>query len=109
MEGSDRRRVLMVGRWAWCLDAQKMSLFWTVPCQVCQEKIIVEVVRRGVYVVRRIFPYWAYICVLWKPRLKLNHPMEWCRTEGNEMVWDGESVPPVVPTRWALLGVALGI
>ena len=24
------------------------------------------------------------------------------------MVWDGGSEPPVVPTRWALLGVALG-
>ena len=24
------------------------------------------------------------------------------------MVWEGESEPPVVPTRWALLGVALG-
>ena len=24
------------------------------------------------------------------------------------MVWDGESELPVVPTRWALLGVALG-
>ena len=24
------------------------------------------------------------------------------------MVWDGESEPPVVPTRWALLRVALG-
>ena len=24
------------------------------------------------------------------------------------MVWDGGLEPPVVPTRWALLGVALG-
>ena len=27
---------------------------------------------------------------------------------GNDMVWDGGSKPLVVPTRWALLGVALG-
>ena len=34
--------------------------------------------------------------------------MGWCRTESNEVVWDGGSDPPVVPTRWALLGVSLG-
>ena len=34
--------------------------------------------------------------------------MGWCRTEGNKVEWDGGSEPPVVPTRWALLGVALG-
>ena len=34
--------------------------------------------------------------------------MGWCRTDGNEVVWDGGSEPPVVPTRWALLEVALG-
>ena len=38
----------------------------------------------------------------------MNHPMVWCRTEGNEVVWDEGSDPPVVPTRWDLLGVALG-
>ena len=27
---------------------------------------------------------------------------------GNEMVWEGGLKPLVVPTRWALLGVALG-
>ena len=30
-----------------------------------------------------------------------------CRTESNEMVWNGESEPPVVPTSWALLRVSL--
>ena len=70
--------------------------------------IIVEVVRRGVYVVRHIFPYYAYVGVSWKPLLQPNHPMGWCKTEGNQMVWDGGLEPPVVLTRWDLLGVALG-
>ena len=34
--------------------------------------------------------------------------MRWCRTEGTEMVWDVGLEPRVIPTSWALLGVALG-
>ena len=34
--------------------------------------------------------------------------MIWCGTEDNEMVRDGGSETLVVPTRWDLLGVALG-
>ena len=37
-EGSDRHQVLMVGRWALCLYASKMSLSWTVPCRVCRDR-----------------------------------------------------------------------
>ena len=37
-EGSDRHQVLMVGRWALCLDAPKMSLSRTVPCRGCQDR-----------------------------------------------------------------------
>ena len=37
-EGSDRHQVLMVGRWALCLDAPKMSLSRTVPCRVCWDR-----------------------------------------------------------------------
>ena len=108
MDGYNCSRVLVVGRWGWCLDTPKISLSRTVPCRVFREQIIVEVVRRGVYVVRHIFLYKAYVGVSWKSRLQPNHPMGWCKTEVNKMVWDGESEPPVVPTIWALLGVSLG-
>ena len=37
-EGSDRHQVLMVGHWALCLDAPKMSLSRTVPCRVCRDR-----------------------------------------------------------------------
>ena len=37
-EGSDRCRVLLVGRWDLCLDAPKMSLSRTVPCRVCRDR-----------------------------------------------------------------------
>ena len=38
----------------------------------------------------------------------MNLPRIWCGTEGNAMVWDKGLDPLVVPTRWDLLGVALG-
>ena len=37
-EGSDRHQVLMVGCWALCLDAPKISLSRTVPCRVCRDR-----------------------------------------------------------------------
>ena len=36
--GSDRHQVLMVGLWALCLDASKMSLSRTFPCRVCRDR-----------------------------------------------------------------------
>ena len=47
-------------------------------------------------------------CFVEKPWWWPNLPMIWCRAEINEMVWDRGLEPLVVPTRWALLGVALG-
>ena len=40
----------------------------------------------------------------WQPNLSLR----WCGTEVNAMVWDRGSDTLVEPTRWDLLGVALG-
>ena len=37
-EGPNHHQVLMVGRWALCLDAPKMSLSRTVPCRVCRDR-----------------------------------------------------------------------